>query len=88
MARFEPHVHADQLQAELAHQVKRMAHHPSVVLYTSCNECIYHDGGGQVRRAVALGWRHLPLKPFQQQHAEPHRIFAVRVAGHDEDRRG
>jgi len=43
---FEPHVHQDQLQQELAYQVKRIAHHPSVVLYSGCNECIYHDGGG------------------------------------------
>ena len=28
--------------AEIAHQVRRLSHHPSMVLYTSCNECIFH----------------------------------------------
>jgi hypothetical protein len=28
--------------AEIAHQVRRLSHHPSLVLYTSCNECIFH----------------------------------------------
>ena len=41
----EVHLHNDQLQRELEHQVRRLAHHPSVVLYSGCNECIYHDGG-------------------------------------------
>lgn len=41
----EIHLHNDQLQRELEYQVRRLAHHPSVVLYSGCNECIYHDGG-------------------------------------------
>lgn len=28
--------------AEIAHQVRRLSHHPSLVVYTSCNECIFH----------------------------------------------
>ena len=28
--------------AEIAHQVRRLSHHPSLVIYTSCNECIFH----------------------------------------------
>lgn len=28
--------------AEITHQVRRLSHHPSLVLYTSCNECIFH----------------------------------------------
>jgi hypothetical protein len=49
---FEPTIHADQLQTELGYQVSRLAHHPSVVLYSGCNECIYHDGGGQYETLV------------------------------------
>lgn len=28
--------------AEIAHQVRRLSHHPSLSVYTSCNECIFH----------------------------------------------
>eukprot|EP00040_Diaphanoeca_grandis_P027117 m.153638 g.153638 ORF g.153638 m.153638 type:complete len:1021 (-) comp30841_c4_seq6:84-3146(-) len=28
--------------AEIAHQVRRLSHHPSMVVYTSCNECSFH----------------------------------------------
>eukprot|EP00038_Savillea_parva_P028912 m.67751 g.67751 ORF g.67751 m.67751 type:complete len:1029 (+) comp8463_c0_seq1:39-3125(+) len=28
--------------AEIAHQVRRLSHHPSLAVYTSCNECIFH----------------------------------------------
>ena len=48
----EVHLHNDQLQHELEYQVRRLAHHPSVVLYSGCNECIYHDGGGYYERFV------------------------------------
>ena len=35
--------YGDAIQAaEIAHQVRRLSHHPSMVLYTSCNECIFH----------------------------------------------
>ena len=35
--------YADVTQAaEIAHQVRRLSHHPSLVVYTSCNECGFH----------------------------------------------
>ena len=49
---FEPTVYGGQLQAELEHQVRRLSHHPAVVHYTGCNECIYHDNGGDYEALV------------------------------------
>ena len=78
---FEPHLHDDQLQAELAYQVNRLAHHPSVVLYTGCNECIYHDGGGQYEGLVTtriaavdpsrIIWPHSPAPGLRHQDLGP-----------------
>ena len=40
---FEPTVHGNQLRDELTYQINRLSHHPSVVHYAGCNECIYSD---------------------------------------------